>query len=306
MADYLTYSEIKAAIQRAIKDYDASLAALVGEVANMVYMNEIMVCDGLHPLYWLRKYIDSWRAIEPATITGITAATPPVVTAANSFSDDDIVSIHNVAGMVEVNDRFFIVDDQTAANFSLDDIYQADIVGAGYTAYTSGGTAHHRGFVISSTLSPQRILSLYFADEGALEPIVLEELNLSNSWTNDNTGRPKRYQLFKDYSSTGTERNLLIWYPGADDTYRALQCWYENRASKLVNDTDVPLLPPQFHWAIVAGAVTRLAENSVQVENAVIWPGIYTKMLDDLRVFNRKFYDEFGKTQRNDEGPYLL
>jgi hypothetical protein len=66
----------------------------------------------------------------------------------------------------------------------------------------------------------------------------------------------------------------------------------------------VPLLPPIFHDTIISGAIVRLAENNVQVENAVIWPGIYKAQLDALKTFNRKYYKEHDKVDRMT--PYLL
>jgi hypothetical protein len=302
MADYLNFGEIKSAIARTIKDYDESIATMIGEIANQVYMSELIEADDLYPLHWLRKYDDSKRAITPATITGITEADPGVVTATNTFLDDDIVSIHNVAGMTEVNERFFRVDDRLAASFSLADLDGTDISTSGYTTYTSGGTAHHRGMVL--TESVKRIMSTFWGDEGEMTPITLEDLQKETSWTNDNTGRPERYQLVKSFTAAGAEQNIMLWYPGADDNYRPLQWWYEQRVSKLDSDPDVPLLPPQFHWVIVAGAVTRLAENNVQVENAVIWPGIYKNGLKNFKNYNRNFYHSMERAVS--QKPYLL
>jgi hypothetical protein len=68
-------------------------------------------------------------------ITGVTAANPPVVTAAgHGLSDGDVVKITGVLGMVELNDEIFIVQAKTNDTFEL-----ADVSGASYGAYTSGG-----------------------------------------------------------------------------------------------------------------------------------------------------------------------
>lgn len=72
------------------------------------------------------------------TITGITAASPPVVTAtAHGYSNGDIVVITGVVGMVQVNDRCFQVASVTTDTFELE-----GVVGTGYTAYSSGGSAY--------------------------------------------------------------------------------------------------------------------------------------------------------------------
>lgn len=71
------------------------------------------------------------------TITAITAANPPVVTStAHGLSNGTVVVIASVEGMVEVNDRAFVI-----ANVATDSFELKGVDGTGYTAYTSGGTA---------------------------------------------------------------------------------------------------------------------------------------------------------------------
>lgn len=71
------------------------------------------------------------------TITGITAANPPVVTsAAHGLANGTIVVITGVVGMTEVNNRAFVVAATAANTFEL-----KGVDGTGYTAYTSGGSA---------------------------------------------------------------------------------------------------------------------------------------------------------------------
>jgi hypothetical protein len=73
-----------------------------------------------------------------AAITGITQANPGVVTtsASHGFSNNDFISIADVAGMTEVNERFFTVANVTATTFELKGEDTTT-----YTAYVSGGTA---------------------------------------------------------------------------------------------------------------------------------------------------------------------
>lgn len=69
------------------------------------------------------------------TITGITAASPPVVTAAShGISNGAIVSIDSVVGMVQVNNRAFVVANQATNTVEL-----KGVDGTGYTAYGSAG-----------------------------------------------------------------------------------------------------------------------------------------------------------------------
>lgn len=71
-------------------------------------------------------------------ITGITAANPPVVSAAtHGYVSGDIVYIDGVVGMTEVNGRAFVVANETAGTFEL-----KGVDGTGYTAYGSGGSAY--------------------------------------------------------------------------------------------------------------------------------------------------------------------
>ncbi len=74
------------------------------------------------------------------TITGITTATPAVVTAAShGLSDGDRVVITKVVGTIgpEVNNQTFVVDVLSSSTFALYDIYGVAITTVG--SYTSGG-----------------------------------------------------------------------------------------------------------------------------------------------------------------------
>jgi hypothetical protein len=79
------------------------------------------------------------------TITGITAANPPVVTYTGTDpANGDRVYIESVVGMTEVNNHYYAVADvNTGANtFELQDPdLLTDIDGSAYTAWSSGGTA---------------------------------------------------------------------------------------------------------------------------------------------------------------------
>ena len=77
----------------------------------------------------------------PIAITGATQADPVVVSAVNSYSDGDHVFISDVAGMTELNNRWFIVANPTAGDFEIQDqLFGGDVDGLGYGAWTSGGT----------------------------------------------------------------------------------------------------------------------------------------------------------------------
>jgi len=74
------------------------------------------------------------------TITGATQASPVVITAtAHGLSNGDRVRVTDVGGMVEINNREFVVSAAATNTFALTDVYGDNIDGTGYTAYTSGG-----------------------------------------------------------------------------------------------------------------------------------------------------------------------
>jgi hypothetical protein len=77
------------------------------------------------------------------SISGITSATPPVVTSSShGLSDLDEVEIQGVVGMVEVNNLRFKVNNKTTNTFELQDLARINIIGAGYTSYGSGGVVY--------------------------------------------------------------------------------------------------------------------------------------------------------------------
>lgn len=76
------------------------------------------------------------------TITGITKANPAVVTSAgHGYTNGQEVYITGVAGMTEVNGRYFIVASSAANTFALTDVFGNNINSSSFTTYTSGGTA---------------------------------------------------------------------------------------------------------------------------------------------------------------------
>jgi hypothetical protein len=79
-----------------------------------------------------------------ATITGATQANPVVVTTspAHGYVDGDEVVITGVAGMTELNNKRYVINNSTATTFELtDQVTLLDVDGSGFTAYTSGGDA---------------------------------------------------------------------------------------------------------------------------------------------------------------------
>ena len=92
---------------------------------------------------YLRFYTSNAAIVETTkVISGATAADPVVVTAtAHGYSNGDEVYIAAVAGMTELNGKFYLVSAKTTNTFALQDVDGVDIDGSAYTAYTSAGTA---------------------------------------------------------------------------------------------------------------------------------------------------------------------
>lgn len=76
------------------------------------------------------------------TITNATAANPVVITAnSHGFSNGDEIYIDNVGGMTQLNGRQFRVANKTTNTFELKNLFNEDLDGSAFSAYTSGGTA---------------------------------------------------------------------------------------------------------------------------------------------------------------------
>ena len=296
MADFLTFANLVDECERGIKFYGGSKIDLVKHMINMVYLNEMLTVDNLHPLHWLVDFDDTLASKAPSVITGITAADPGVITtsAVHGLAAGDIISIYSIAGMTELNNRMFRVNSApSTTTIDLIDIDGLDEIStSAYTTYVSDGVINHRGIPLATTgKNVQRILKCMWHGEEPMTPITYDELEKYEDWWDESTELPSRYYLRKKYTTAGVESNHLLWFHGADAAYD-LRYWFELRPTKLVDDDSVPLLPNQFHYAIVAGVLMRFAEQGVQVENQVIWPSIYSAQLEQLKQFNRKFYME--------------
>lgn len=308
MADYMKFSELVSVVSTAIGAVgQVSRDTEIKAIINQVYLNEILCCDPLHPLYWLLRLEDNIRAKARATITGITAANPVVVTAAaHGFVDGDLVTLYGVEGMTEVNNRTFLVVKDSANAFHLHTLEGTDVNGTAFAAYTSGGYAHHRGVKLATTdKTVENIVSVdWVGYPGQFKPIGIQELDGgSTDFWGDSLSRPTRWMPKKVFSAAGAETFYLLWFWCPDQTYHG-RAWGEFRPSRLVNDDDVPILPFRFHPTIVAGAITRLGENKAQVESGVIWPQIFKMDLEAIRQMNRAWWRDNAPDERS--GIYLL
>jgi len=311
MADFQTFKNLYDEVTNAVKDFGDDQLTLVKHVINMTYF-EMLSADTLYPMFWMVDMDDTQAAVGEMTITAITAADPGVITvdAVHGLSTSDIVSVYSIVGTTELNNRTFKVNSvPLTTTLSLIDLDGLDAIDTtSLTAYVSGGKILHRGRSLAVTgKNVQRILNASWHDEPPMTEITNQELEAETKWWDHNQTRPTRYMLRKKYSTAGVESNQLLWFPGSDDAYD-LRYWFEGRPSILSGDDDVPMMPPVFHTGISAGAIARLAEYDVQVNNAVIWPQIYMQTKQSLVEFNRKWWREHDPTMdASRQGkPYML
>jgi len=87
--------------------------------------------------------VDKTYTQAPITITGITKASPAVVTAnSHGYSSGDLVMLSGVGGMTEVNGNIYRVASATTNTFALNTLAAAAVNSTAYTTYTSGGTVN--------------------------------------------------------------------------------------------------------------------------------------------------------------------
>jgi len=308
MADYLTFQNLIDEVERGVKVSGGSKLELIKAVINQVYLNEILTADTLYPPFWLMTFDDTLGAVAPSTISGITLAAPGVITttAAHGLVVGDIIYIDGIVGTTELNSRFFKVNTiPLATTLTLIDIDGTTAVDTtGMTAWSSAGTIQHRGKTLATTgKNVQKILKARWADQSAeMSPFTWEDVESDTTLISSSTGVPSKFIHRKTYSSAGVETNIMMWYPGAGAAYD-LRYWLQLRPARLATAaTDVPLLPPQFHQTIVAGAITRLSESPTLVEaNTGIWATLYKQQVANFINFNRDYY------LRSQKGtPYLL
>lgn len=87
---------------------------------------------------YMRFFANQGRILEnTTTISGATKANPVVITdTAHPYSNGDLIVIKDVVGMVELNDKEYIVANKTTNTYELQ-----GVDGTAYTTYSSGGTA---------------------------------------------------------------------------------------------------------------------------------------------------------------------
>ncbi len=94
------------------------------------------------------------------TITGVTRAVQGVVTAtSHGFTNGRVVYLSGIAGMTQLNGRYFKVSDATTHTFKIKTMAGDYVSTTGYGAWTSGGTAS-RVFELTTTYLAEDLVDL--------------------------------------------------------------------------------------------------------------------------------------------------
>lgn len=117
--------------------------------------------------FYMRFYFDGAPVLETAfNISAATQANPCVITVTgNNYVIDDWIYITGVAGMTQLNGKYYKVLNVSGASVTLGAILDgANINSTGYTAYTSGGTAS-RVYTIATPWAAEDLELLKFAGD---------------------------------------------------------------------------------------------------------------------------------------------
>ena len=311
MANFLTFKNLYTNVCRLIGDGDLSKLEQVKAVINHVYLTELLHSDELYPPHWASVWLNM-QTFAPLTITGITQADPAVVTtsADHGLLGIELVTMWDIVGMTELNytynyalsNNVYLATPVLDDTFSLSDPAGNAIDSTLFAAWVSGGRILHQGWRLLDIMHEIHDVSIY--DGSQLTRIGPKQLAQSPDtyWTGSQT-TPQYYYPLHLFYDDGDENTYVIIFPGASES-TTMPIYCEMAIDPLSADADVPILPPNFHPAIVAGAVTRLAESNAQVENAVIWPGIYKLNIDALVTYNRRWW--MATERDNPRKPYGL
>lgn len=303
----MQFSELYAAVEDVLKLPGGSKRDIAKHAVNMAYI-EMMFNDSRYPPYWLYGPTDQYFHA-PKDVTGAIQAAECVITStAHGFVGGEVVTFWDVGGMTELDydyanptsaGRFFMVDSDglAADTFKLLDTNGDAVNSTTFTAYTSGGKIHHHGWRLTSLIHTVHRVGFYENNQ-PLDPMTWEEfLERPDYWVSDQTTTPHRFIHTQLYASDGDRMDYILTLPAAQEDEIAYAL-VTVKPLILSADADVPLMPPEHHYGIVAGAVMRLSESNVQVENAVVWPGIYRANVANFNAYNYRLWETAGQGKK--------
>ncbi len=117
---------------------------------------------------YVRFYQNGAPVLETAlNITGATQTNPCVLTVANTYTTGDVdwIYVSGIAGMTQLNGRYFIVHARDATHVTLYDLFGNPVDATGYSAYTASGTTE-RIYTIASPYAAADLALLKFTQNG--------------------------------------------------------------------------------------------------------------------------------------------
>lgn len=231
------------------------------------------------PLAWDVVPYDELRTRAPADITAITQAAPGVFTAdsrdtditGHGFSSNDIVLVSGVSGMIEVNNRLFILTKINATTFSLKDIQgYGSLTTSGYTEYDASGAIYHVGYIVStsnilaganSKWTLKRFLPSPLFDGHPATPIDESEVRNEQKWLSGSYAqRPFRWREWMHQTAMQTFSRYLFFYPPANEDYN-VNVLYQKEVPDIAtwSDSEYPFHPVEVHDFLWHGALAHLS-----------------------------------------------
>lgn len=121
---------------------------------------------------YVRFHTDGGTVLESSkVITGITLASPGVITiAGHGYSDGDWLYVDG-GNMTELATRYYIVDNATTNTFTLTSLHGVAIDTTDFTAYTSGGTAS-RVYEVATDYTESQLFDVAFAQSNDVLTLV--------------------------------------------------------------------------------------------------------------------------------------
>jgi len=115
---------------------------------------------------YIRFYNNGSPILESTlNITGATRANPCVISVTNSYSVGQWVYITGVAGMTQLNNRYYIISSCTAGTITLTDLFGNAVDSSAYGVWTSGGTVA-RVYTLPTSYAASDLSTLKFAQDG--------------------------------------------------------------------------------------------------------------------------------------------
>jgi hypothetical protein len=174
------------------------------------------------------------------TITGITKANPAVVTATNTLSNGDIVTITGVVGMTEVNNRAFVATAVSGTTFTLKGVDSTN-----YTTYGSGGVANKQ--TMTAISQPTQVTG-FSGQSSEIDVTHLQSL-------------AKEFQLgLQDFGTV----DMRVWLVNSDTGQQKLRSLKEQAASAAFS-----IVLASGDTAVFMALVKQFSFDGVQPDGAV-------------------------------------